>query len=62
MTKRIGLIRKKFLTRERLMSITENLIRNEKRIHWTPSQKRRWDQFLSNYEENIERIKYELRH
>lgn len=62
MTKKIGQIRKQFLRRERLMLITEHLIRNEKQRKWTPSQKKRWESFLSNYEGNIDRICNELRY
>lgn len=62
MTKRIGLVRKKMLTRERLMLIVEDLIRPEKQRQWTPSQQKRWKEFLADYEDNITRIYYELRY
>ena len=60
--KKIGNIRKKFLTRERLMLITERLVRSSKQNGWTDSQRQRWMDFLENYEENINRIYYQLRY
>lgn len=62
MTKRIGMVRKRFLTRERLMLIVEYLIRPEKQRNWTASQQKRWQIFLSDYESNIDRIYYQLRY
>ena len=50
MTKKIGLIRKKFLTRERLMLIVEYLVRNEKQKNWTLAQETRWLSFMSKYD------------
>lgn len=60
--KKIGNIRKKFLTRERLMLITERLVRSSKQNGWTDSQRQRWMDFFENYEENINRIYYQLRY
>lgn len=44
------------------MLITEYLIRTEKQNHWTFSQRKRWEDFLSHYEDNIDRICKELRY
>lgn len=60
--KRIGNVRKKFLTRERLMLITENLVRPSKQNEWTRAQRQRWQDFLSDYDGNINRIYYQLRY
>lgn len=62
MTKKIGMLRKKFLTRERLLLIVEYLCRQEKRKKWTPCMRREWDRFLADMEGNVDRLWYELRY
>ena len=62
MTKRTGMLRKRFLTRERLLLIVEHLCRNEKRKKWTPCMRREWKKFLSDETGNIDRLWYELRY
>lgn len=62
MTKRIGMIRKKMLTRERIMLIVEYLTRPEKQRGWTDTVRERWERFNEHYEENIERIYNQLRY
>lgn len=60
--KRIGQIRKKFLTRERILLIVESLTNAERQRQWTPAQRKRWRVFLDREEENVERIWQELRY
>lgn len=60
--KRIGKIRKQFLTRERLLLIVEALTNAERQRGWTPAQRKRWHEFLEYEEENVERIWQELRY
>ncbi|MBP3732596.1 MAG: hypothetical protein J6I84_05045, partial [Bacilli bacterium] len=60
--KRIGNIRKKFLTRERLILITNQLTTNEKRRDWTPAVTHDWEVFFADFENNIDRIHNQLRY
>lgn len=62
MTKKIGLIRKKFLTRERLYLIVDYLTRAEKSKHWTVNMRKQWKLFLSDLDNNIMKLYYDLRY
>lgn len=60
--RKIGNIRKRFLTRERLMLIVEYLVSPSKQRQWTDSTRRDWEGFLADYTGNIERLYLELRY
>lgn len=60
--KRIGLLRKRFLTRERLLAIVEHLTRRSKQKSWTPRIRQAWTEFLADEENNVERLWQELRY
>lgn len=62
MTKKIGKIRKQFLTRERLYLIVEYLNRPSAVKNWTNCMVQQWKEFLGNLDENIMRLYYELRY
>lgn len=62
MTKRIGLIRKNFLTRERIFLIVEDLTSPSRQRKWTPFIRKQWHEFLDNIEDNVTRIYYQLRY
>ena len=50
------------LTRERIMLIIEYLMKNDKQADWSEATRKLWDKFLANYEENVNRIYYQLRY
>ena len=60
--KKIGNIRKKFLTRERIMLIIEYLTQPSKQKNWTDGQRKAWEEFMADYANNVERIYQELRY
>lgn len=60
--RKIGNIRKKFLTRERLMLIIEYLVKKPKQKRWTDGQRKAWEEFMADYEWNVERLYQELRY
>lgn len=60
--KRIGNIRKKFLTKERIKRIVGYLTRDAKSKHWTKQQRKEWDEFMKNYSENVDFLYKSLRH
>ncbi|MGM9697091.1 MAG: hypothetical protein ACI3Y0_00385 [Prevotella sp.] len=60
--KRIGLVKKKFLTRERIYLIVDYLLRHEKQRKWTKSIRREWREFYADLHRNVERIYWELQH
>lgn len=62
MPKRIGLIKKKFLTIERLILITDHLTQPSKQQEWSNRVRREWKNFYSNFDENIRKIYYELKY
>ena len=62
MAKRIGLVRKKFLTRERLIQIVHYLLRPEKQKTWSQNIRHEWEVFLDSFEDNITRLYYNLRY
>lgn len=62
MPKRIGQIRKKFLTRERLLLIVNYLSRSEKQNNWTDAQRKRWSEFLSDADNRVDRLCIALRY
>lgn len=62
MTKKVGLVRKKFLTRERILLIVEYLNRPEKQKEWTNEIRSAWHEWLANVESNVTRLYYQLRY
>ena len=58
--KRIGLVRKKYLTKERIYQIIDYLTTNEKKRDWSAHTERLWKQFLSKKDENVDRIYNQL--
>lgn len=62
MTKRVGKIRKQFLSRERLLLIVEYLCRPEKQRNWTEATAEAWADYLRNLEDNITILYYKLRY
>ena len=58
--KKIGNIRKKFLTRERIMLIIEYLTKPSKQKSWTDGQRKAWDEFMADYAGNVDRLYKEL--
>ena len=58
--RKIGNIRKKFLTRERLMLIIEYLVKKSKQKRWTDGQRKAWDEFMADYAGNVDRLYKEL--
>lgn len=62
MTKKVGMVRKKFLTRERILLIVEYLNRPEKQREWTHTISKEWARWLENMEENVTRLYYQLRY
>ena len=60
--KKIGNIRKVFLTRERIMLCIEDLTRAAKQRKWSSSMRQKWMLFLQHYDQNVNEIYYELRY
>ena len=60
--KRIGNIRKKFLTKERIKRIVGYLTRDAKSKHWTKQQRKEWNEFMKNYSENVDFLYKSLRY
>ena len=58
--RKIGNIRKKFLTRERLMLIIEYLVKKSKQKRWTDGQRKAWEEFMADYAGNVDRLYKEL--
>ena len=54
--KRVGLVRKQFLTKDRIRDIIRYLCRAEKRHKWTKAMKKNWSLFLSEEEKNVDFI------
>lgn len=54
--KRIGKVRDRFLTLDRLRDIVVYLCRGEKKNKWTRSMRRNWANFLSDEEGNLRKI------
>ena len=52
MTKKVGMVRKKFLTRERILLIVEYLNKPEKQKKWTDEIRAAWHEWLASEEEN----------
>lgn len=61
MTKRIGLVRKKFLTRDKLIEIIDELTSQARQNKWSPFIRKQWLEFVDKIEDNFERILYELK-
>lgn len=62
MARRIGNVRKRFLTRERLIQIAIYLQRPDKRRGWSNAMRHKWEEFNSDWENSIDRLYYELRY
>lgn len=62
MTKKVGMVRKKFLTRERILLIVEYLNKPEKQKKWTDEIRAAWHEWLASEEENVTRLYYQLRY
>lgn len=60
--KRIGLVKKKFLTRERIYLIIDYLLRPEKQHNWTREIRKEWQEFMLDVDRNVERLCWELQH
>lgn len=60
--KRIGLVKKKFLTRERIYLIVDYLLRHEKQSKWTKNIRREWREFYADLHHNVELLYWELQH
>lgn len=58
--KRIGLIKDKFLSIDRLNKIVDYLCRQEKKKNWTITMVNNWSRFLIDRDKNIERLYNEL--
>lgn len=58
--RRVGLVKKKFLKREKIRAIIEYLLRNDKTSDWCENTRRLWREFLQNYNGNVERIYTQL--
>lgn len=54
--KKVGRVRDKFLTKDRLRDIVTYLCRGEKRSRWTRSMIKNWGKFFEDPEGNIDRI------
>lgn len=54
--KRIGLVRKRYLTKQKLNEIINLLTRPGKRNKWTPAMVKNWEHILKNKEKVIDRI------
>lgn len=54
--KRVGLVRKQFLTKDRIRDIIRYLCRAEKRHKWTKAMKKNWSLFLSEEDKNVDFI------
>lgn len=54
--KRIGLVKKRYLTKQKLNEIIELLTRPGKRNKWTPAMVKHWDQILKNKEKVIDEL------
>ncbi|MBO6253156.1 MAG: hypothetical protein J6O49_05825 [Bacteroidaceae bacterium] len=61
MTRRIGLVRKKFLTRDKLIEIIDELTSQSRQNKWSPFIRKQWLEFVDKIEDNFERIFVELR-
>ena len=60
--KKIGLVKKKFLTRERIYLIVDYLLRHEKQGKWTRSIRNEWTEFMKDVDRNVDRLLWELQH
>lgn len=61
MTKRIGLVKKKFLTRDKLIEIIDKLTSQARQNKWSPFIRSQWLEFVDKIEDNFERIFRQLR-
>ena len=62
MTKKVGNVRKRMLTRERILLIVEYLNRPEKQKEWTNEIRAAWHDWLGHLDENVTRLYYQLRY
>ena len=60
--KKVGLVKKKFLTRERLYLIVDYLLRHEKQKKWTRSIRKEWTEFMKDVDRNIDKLLWALKH
>lgn len=58
--KKIGLVKKKFLTKERISNIVDYLTSNDKKRDWSYHTQRLWKKFLDRREQNIDIIHNKL--
>ena len=60
--KRVGLVKKKFLTRERVYLIIDYLLRHEKQTKWTRCIRNEWRDFMKDVDRNVDKLLWQLRH
>lgn len=61
MTKRIGLVKKKFLTRDCLIGIIDELTSQARQNKWSPFIRNQWLEFVDKIKRNFNRILRQLR-
>ena len=54
--KKVGLVKKKFLTRERLYLIVDYLLRHEKQGKWTRSIRNERTEFMKDVDRNVDKL------
>lgn len=60
--KRVGLVKKNFLTRERIYLIIDYLLRHEKQRKWTAKIRKEWRDFMEDVDRNVDILYWELAH
>lgn len=58
--KRVGKLKKKFLTKEAIIDIIVYLCRSEKRKHWTKGMKKNWKNFFEDFDNNVNKLFQDL--
>ena len=60
--RKIGLVKKKFLTRERIYLIIDYLLRHEKQHKWTRGIRNEWTAFMEDVDRNVDILLWQLSH
>lgn len=60
--RKIGLVKKKYLTRERIYLIIDYLLRHEKQHKWTRGIRNEWTAFMEDVDRNVDILLWQLSH